>query len=187
MLPMGLGAEDAVSGSVGAVFGRISGRLRRSFERWRGCRDGVTALEFTMLAPMLFLLISAIIEISLITFASGTLRTGVSNAARLIRTGQAQCATDEEIVAAICERAGFLPRCLNRLTIERTVFPVGFGGEGVADGPIHPSDIVLVGATYHWQITTPSLQPFFADGNGDFNFRQSFVFKTEEFVSESCS
>lgn len=168
--------------SVGAILERVTGLGAR----WRGDRRGVSALEFCMIAPLLFLVVTAIIEIALITFSSGTLRTGVHHTARLVRVGTAQCYSDEEMVSAICSRSSFLPQCLNRLAIDRTVFPVGFSGAGVKDGAVSPSDVVLVGATYRWDVTTPALEPFFADKNGDFSFRQSFIFKTEEFISQAC-
>lgn len=172
--------------SVSALYESLGGRLRRAAGRWRRAREGVTALEFAMVAPALFLVVTAIIEVALITFSTGTLRTGVNHAGRQIRVGQAQCFTDQDIIKSICAKASFLPQCLDRIAIERAVFPVGFAGEGVADGETHPSDVVLIGATYRWKVVSPGLNPFFADDNGDFKFRQSFVFKTEEYIVESC-
>lgn len=52
--------------------------------------SGATAIEFAMVALPFFLLVFALLEISLRFFAGQVLETAVADAARLIRTGQAQ-------------------------------------------------------------------------------------------------
>jgi len=52
--------------------------------------SGATAIEFAMVALPFFLLVFALLEISLRFFAGQVLETAVADAARMIRTGQAQ-------------------------------------------------------------------------------------------------
>lgn len=52
--------------------------------------DGATAVEFSMVALPFFALLFAILETAVVFFAGQILETGVYNASRLIRTGQAQ-------------------------------------------------------------------------------------------------
>jgi Flp pilus assembly protein TadG len=60
--------------------------------RFRLDRDesGATAVEFAMVSVPFFALVFALLEISLRFFAGQVLETAVSDAARMIRTGQAQ-------------------------------------------------------------------------------------------------
>jgi hypothetical protein len=66
--------------------------LRRRLLRFRRDERGATVIEFGLVALPFFGLLFAIIETALVFFAGQALETAVSNAARLIRTGQAQSA-----------------------------------------------------------------------------------------------
>ena len=67
---------------------------RRSFQdlarQFRRSEDGVTAIEFAVLATPFFALIAAILETAIIFFAGHVLDSAVQDATRLVRTGQAQ-------------------------------------------------------------------------------------------------
>jgi Flp pilus assembly protein TadG len=65
---------------------------RNLFARFRRNRRGSAAIEFALIAPIFIALLFAIIETSLMFFASEALQTINENAARTIRTGQAQSA-----------------------------------------------------------------------------------------------
>ena len=52
--------------------------------------SGATAIEFAMVALPFFVMVFALLEISLRFFAGQVLETAVADAARMIRTGQAQ-------------------------------------------------------------------------------------------------
>ncbi|MDP3317305.1 MAG: pilus assembly protein [Devosia sp.] len=103
---------------------------RRSWLRWmlapalRGAyrfrRDdrGVTAVEFGILALPFFTLIAAILETSLIFFASQILDSSVQDASRVIRTGQLQTgASANNTLAAfrtrICNNLYNMMTCAN--------------------------------------------------------------------------
>lgn len=65
--------------------------LARNMLRWFGRnRRGSAVVEFALIAPIFIALLFAIIETSLMFLASESLETINDNAARLIRTGQAQ-------------------------------------------------------------------------------------------------
>ena len=65
---------------------------RDVLRRFRRNRRGSAIVEFALIAPVFIALLFAIIETSLMFFASEVLETLNENAARLIRTGQAQSA-----------------------------------------------------------------------------------------------
>lgn len=58
--------------------------------RFRRSRDGATAVEFALLAIPFFALIGAVVDTSLMLWASETLDDALGDAARLIQTGQFQ-------------------------------------------------------------------------------------------------
>jgi Flp pilus assembly protein TadG len=55
--------------------------------------DGATAVEFALVAAPFFALLIAILDVALIFVAQEALETAVEQAARLVLTGQATCAT----------------------------------------------------------------------------------------------
>lgn len=161
----------------------------RGFLRWRRDERGVTALEFAMLAPVFFLLVTAMIEVALIIFSNSTLRNGTHQAARMVRVGAAQCLTNADFVHEICSAKAFLPSCKNRIEIKRDSYPVGFGGEGesvseIAD--LNPGEIVKIDAIYNWSVISPIVSAAMGEDSGYVSVRQSFLFKIEDYLTESC-
>lgn len=64
-----------------------------SFPRWLKADRGSAAIEFAFVAPVFFALMLGILEIGVMTFAQFAMQNSVTDAGRLIRTGQAQDAT----------------------------------------------------------------------------------------------
>jgi hypothetical protein len=58
--------------------------------RWVRSDQGSAAIEFAFIAPVFFALMLGILEIGVMTFGQFALQNAVTDAARLIRTGQAQ-------------------------------------------------------------------------------------------------
>ncbi len=65
-------------------------RHGRGVKRFLGDRSGASALEFAILAVPTILTLLAILEVGLVYFATYNLESATAQAARLIRTGQAQ-------------------------------------------------------------------------------------------------
>lgn len=84
-------------------------RIRAMFRR----EDGATAVEFALLATPLFLLLFGLIEMCMIFTKQGILEYATSQAARKIRTGQAQESGSPEdfFKQALCDSASFLLSC----------------------------------------------------------------------------
>lgn len=142
---------------------------------WRG-RDGVTAVEFSLLALPLVVLVVGTIEIALMFTTQSLLDASTYTAARMIRTGQIQqsgVADPEELFReTLCDFAALLIPCgdiqfqVNNLA--------GFGdaddspepqfdeegnleGQGFDPGGI--SAVVLIRVAYQYSIMTPLMQP----------------------------
>ncbi len=86
-------------------FGRIARLLR--------ARRGVTALEFALVAPMLLTLMLVVMEGGILLFGQAALDAATANAARLIRTGQAQQATNGQALFtnAVCNGVASVVSC----------------------------------------------------------------------------
>lgn len=83
--------------------------------------DGVTVIEFALLAPIFFTMIFAILETAMVFFASQVLDSAVEDASRKIRTGEAQTAgfLMADFRALMCESTFGLFDCAQiRLSVE---------------------------------------------------------------------
>jgi len=86
-------------------------KLRTHFRAFAspGCDRGSAAIEFAFVAPIFFALMLGILEIGVMTFAQFALQNSVTDAARLIRTGQAQqisALIGDDIPVQKCTRDG---------------------------------------------------------------------------------
>lgn len=166
--------------------------LRRRVDAFRRDQRGVTIVEFALVAPVFFLFLFSAIEIALISFSTSTFHTGLAYASRLVRTGDAQCFSDDEFIGAICGRASFAPECAARTEITRQVFSVGYATDpdlaiDVAEfAALASGDVVMIRAAYRWPVLSPIVAPFLAEEDGAFAYEVSFLFKNEEFVSATC-
>jgi len=139
-------------------------RLARRFVRQQ---DGVAAVEFAFVAVPFLALTFAILETALVFFAGQTLETAVTDAGRLIMTGQAQTNgwTKDDFKTQVCNRIFGLFDCVNGVYVDVQTYtsfaavnqtpPVN---NGVFDqskmnfSPGAPGDIEVVTLYYQWPI-----------------------------------
>src|SRR5215813_3936534 len=74
------------------------------FRRLARSQDGVTAVEFGMVAAPFLALLFAICELGLVFFAGQTLETATADASRLILTGQAVGFDATKFKGEVCKR-----------------------------------------------------------------------------------
>lgn len=177
-------------------------RHRRLFSsnlqhRLRKDRRGIASLEFAVVATPFLALLLALIETMLIFFATLTLENGVAEAARQIRTGQAQVGnfTQQDFRNEICDRVGFMLDCGSRMELDVRTFD-GFGnvqmppplndqGEFQTNYVFDPGqegDVVVVRVFYSY----PTLLPLLGDGMANMAGQNrllvaSSVFRNEPF------
>jgi len=124
------------------------------------CEDGVTAIEFSLLAPVLFLLIMGIIEFSVIMFVSVVLESATDMTARLGSTGYVPAgqSQSQEIINNVNTMTAGLLNTQN-IVISTTAYSnfnnVGQSGQGTSGSLGGPSDVVLYTVSYPWTIMTP--------------------------------
>lgn len=156
--------------------------FREKFRR-RGT-DGSAAIEFAFVAPIFFALMLGILQLGIMIFAQFTLQNAVTDAARLIRTGQAYNIDPKTAAACmggatpgnydsqqawfngqICCYVSDLLNCPSlMITVAKaSSFGSGYGAySGIADNaadyaPGGACDVVLVRASYPFPIWFPGL------------------------------
>lgn len=133
-------------------------------------RRGAAAVEFAIVAVPFFIVLLATIETALVFFSGQTLETGVSNAARMIRTGQVQTqgVSESQFRDLVCETQPTLSDCVNKLVVDIRSFP-DFGSVDLPppldnDGnltnnnvyqPGAAGDVVVVRTYYVWDLLLP--------------------------------
>jgi Flp pilus assembly protein TadG len=89
-------------------------RFSRLTRRFRHDQRGANAVEFGIVALPFFALVMAIIEAAMVFFAGQVMETGLRDAARLIRTGQAHSTAgfnQSAFKTAVCQRIPALLDC----------------------------------------------------------------------------
>jgi Flp pilus assembly protein TadG len=176
--------------------------LQRLVRRWRDDRRGTAAIEFAFVAGPFLFMIFAVIELALVFLLSTSLDAASEQAARRIRTGQFQTAsqTKADFKADICARMTWLAgNCGTALSVDvRTydtysqVTPINpiqtapDGQQSVPDtfptGPdaLPPQRIVVVRTHYTW----PLISPLMNQGLTRMNGGVALVSSTQTFVTE---
>ncbi|MDO8422441.1 MAG: pilus assembly protein [Parvibaculum sp.] len=161
---------------------------------------GSVAVEFALTAIPFFTLLFAIMEAGIIFFASATLDQSVNDAARLVRTGQAQTAgtTVQQMTNTICGKVVLLSDCANKLKLDVRVysnfssvaFPTVLDDSGaiqnnkLAFGMGSAGDIVLIRAFYVWSIMSPFSTGLANNASGSNRLLQSSsAFRNEPYTS----
>jgi hypothetical protein len=164
-------------------------RFLKWVREWARNDTASTAVEFSLVAvPFTYILIG-IIEISLMFGASSVLNGATNDAARLIRTGQAQTSADPEVTFRdmLCSSASALIRC-DRLRYEVIEipsfesfanFPPSFNEDGDLEsqgfdaGGVNTT--VLIRTAYRYRFMTPFLGQVLSDASGNSRLMMSTV------------
>jgi Flp pilus assembly protein TadG len=163
---------------------RLRERLDRVRSRMRArSHAGSAGIEFAFVAPVFFLLIFASIESSILYFSQATLQYAVNDAARFVRTGQAQATTQAAFRTRICNDIAPLIPCDANLQVDMESFPnftsASYPPPLDANGNLNATltnyqqgtacSVVLVRVFYKWSVMTPLLTPFLSNMTGDFH------------------
>ncbi len=177
--------------------------------RFAKSENGATAVEFSLVAFPFFMLMGCICETGIMLFSEYAIQTGVQEAAREIRTGQAQTAglSAAAFKMKICDLAGIVIDCEANLTVYvrpansfaalETAMPNYLNVGAKPDGTPNPisydcgaaSQAAGVVATYDWDFTMPFMK-FLGNINGGEKRRLYglAIFQNEPFpATTSCS
>jgi Flp pilus assembly protein TadG len=172
----------------------------------RGCRrismrfvrrnDGATVIEFALVVFPFFALLFAILETALVFFAGQVLETAVTDASRLVMTGQAQKGnlTQAQFKTEICNRLYALFDCQGGIKVDVRTAP-SFGGTNMgkpldANGNVDTSgftwqpgvqgSIVVVRVAYEW----PTFVRYFGLDMADLPNGKRLLMSTSAFRNE---
>ncbi len=159
--------------------------------QFRADENGATAVEFALIAPLLFLSIFSLIEIGALGMMVSGFDHAVTESARRIRTGRDDGATSAAgFEDQICGRlGGDLVKCKNRLVVNVQRYNrFADGNAAVAAAPTGQfnkgaaGDIIVVKADYRWPLMTPFIATSFnRDGPLDITIASRAAFKNEPF------
>jgi Flp pilus assembly protein TadG len=180
---------------------RPKARCRKSLRQLRrDASKGSAAIEFAFIAPVFFVLLMGTIEAALIFFAQATLQNAVSEAGRLVRTGQVQSdsLTQDQFRTKICTAVSPLLACDANLTVDVESFnaygnlayspPLDSKGNMNATmnkfAPGAPCNVVLVRAFYTWRVFSPGLDWFLVNMAGNHHLLSAAsAFRNEPFTN----
>lgn len=157
---------------------RLSPRLLRRLAR---NSDGVSAIEFALVGPIVIALLVAILQTGIVFLYQQTLQTATTEAARLIMTGQAQSAnyTASQFQEAVCANATSLFSCssiyvnvqtftsFSNVTMLNPIQNGKFVSSGMSYSPGGTGDIEVVQVFYQWPVYPGPLNFTLSDTSGN--------------------
>ena len=175
---------------------RASGVVKTG-KRFRSDTNGATVVEFALVATPFFALLFAIMETALVFFTEQVIELGVSDAARMVRTGQAQNGSfnEQDFRNTVCGGIGGLFDCQNKLKVDVRTFdnfadtdsgpPIDADRNLVDDFVFQPGnggDIVVVRGFLEWPTFLPSLGNDLSNlANGNRLIMTTVTFRNEPF------
>lgn len=179
----------------------MPGKLARRFARQQ---DGAAAVEFALVALPFLALTFAILETALVFFAGQTLEAAVTDASRLIMTGQAQTAspalTQDTFKDAVCARIYGLFDCKNGIYVDvknYSSFSTASTASPVSNGTLDttklsyelkgPNCIQVVSLYYQWPVYVSLLGNNLSNLNGGYRLLvATAVFRNEPYGAAAC-
>jgi len=169
-------------------------KIKAHIARVRAFREdegGSAAIEFAIIAPVLFFALLSLLEIGVMGMMTSGLDNAVIDASRRIRTGRDDAANSASAFEdQICDRlGGAMGSCRDRLVVSVQKFSAFSTAGAAADAQPAgqfdkggPSDIILVKANYKWPLITPFLASAYnRDGPMNVTVTSRVAFKNEPF------
>ena len=144
-----------------------AGRRWRLVSRLRGDKRGAAMVEFALVMLPFFILVFGIFEVGLVIWGGLELDNATIDAARLVRTGQAQSGKYDanRVKQEVCARVSLLFDCTSKLRVDVRNFP-NFGSmappqpfdaqgqfkDNFSYQPGGPQEIVLMSTYYEWPL-----------------------------------
>jgi Flp pilus assembly protein TadG len=170
---------------------------------FRNAQGGMTAIEFAFVGGPFLYLLCVIFETGLMLFSEYIIENGISNAARMIRTGQvqAQGMSAGDFKNVVCGKLATFLNCNSYLHIDVRHFtafadislptPIQ-SGELTSDvttnasfQPGQPMEVVVVRAYYEWKLFVPGLSQLANLSGGRRLLTAGAAFRNEPFGSTS--
>jgi Flp pilus assembly protein TadG len=170
----------------------------RVFRRLVRDSDGVSAIEFALIGPVVIALMVAILQTGVVFLYQQLLQTATTQAARLVMTGQAQTQklSSAQFLQDVCTDAGSLFNCSNLsanvqtfssfsgMSMSNPVSNGAFSSSKMSYSLGGPGDIVLVQIFYQLPVSGGPLGFTLANtSNGNAVLVGTSVFRNEPYQS----
>ncbi len=161
---------------------RSDSQIKKS---WQRDQNGATIIEFALIAPILFLMIFAIIEFSLVMYATGVVENATASASRYGITGNNYdtTMTRDEYIRSTIDRLsmGLIKSDDIKITTENFANFEGVTPTGKGSDPDYGAgnETVLYHVDCDWKIMTPLVASFFKDAI--YPIRSTALVKNEKF------
>ena len=156
-------------------------------------KGGGTAVELALIAPLFLLLVFAALELGLMLFANAALDGAMREAARAIRTGEAQLSGSAlaAVRSRLCAEVGALIDC-NAVSLDARVFG-SFAAVSLPPLTAQPGppatmfdagdagQIVALRAVYRYEFMVPMVAALLGDGSGGGWLLATAIFRNEPF------
>jgi Flp pilus assembly protein TadG len=178
---------------------RKTGKSGGLLGRFKKSQEGVTAIEFAMVGGPFLYLLGVIFETGLMLFSEYVIENGVSQSARMIRTGQAQAAkmSASDFKTQVCGRVLAFLDCGNKLHVDvrrftafaDVVMPNPTANNELTDDvtknaqfqPGGPMEVVVVRAYYEWKLFMPGISQLANISGGRRLLSSGAAFRNEPF------
>jgi Flp pilus assembly protein TadG len=154
---------------------KLLARYLTAKKRYTESEDGVAAVEFALVVFPFLMVLGVVLETGVMLFTEYTLQASVQQAARLMRTGQAQSQgmTAAAFKTEICKTASIIMNCSGGVTVYSdsaasfsalqaklpTSLNIGTQADGTPSAASYkcgaPLEAVGVVATYDWKFIFP--------------------------------
>jgi Flp pilus assembly protein TadG len=147
-------------------------------------QQGVTALEFALIAPVLVTFLIGIMELGMIMFVTMSMDTALSVTSRQGKTGYTTTGqtVQQTITSTLNSQLGGLldtTQLAFTTTAYGTLSQVGQAGQGTS-GTGTQNQFVVYTVSYPWHLMTPMLRPFFGT-NGIYTITVTTMVRNEPY------
>ena len=174
--------------------------LKDRLNGFRRAQGAATAVEFALVAPLLFALLLATTQLAVIFLAQSYLETVAESTERAVLTNQTGSLTPTQFKTLVCNNVGALFNCNNLIISLQTApsTPAGvaaalptFNAQGtltstpsIASIPVNTQALLII--MYQWPVITGPLGAYFGTlGNGNYLLTATEVFQTEPCTAAS--
>jgi Flp pilus assembly protein TadG len=179
---------------------RRAGGFARALWRWREllrARSGAAVVEFATLAPVFFLLVVGIVEVPAVLFTNSMIEDAARDAARKIRTGEAQQSADPlaAFQAELCaDLLNFIPCSSLHFDVRSfadftsvSVPPVQYDQNGQPTNTVFQpgtsEQITVVRVQHRWDFFTPLIGELMStDGTNSMLLQATAAFRNEPYL-----
>lgn len=152
-------------------------------------RRGLSALEFALIAPVFFMMLIGVTEMSLVMLATHLIESATYNASRTAKTGYIEAGKTqlETVMDVLNYRLGSLAPLIDvsKVTTTYTAYgnlsSIGQPEQGEDNSLGTAEQVVVYTVSYPWKVFTPMIGNLIGDENGIITLSSRIVVRNEPY------